>query len=150
MQDVIAEEKQNFSLPYVGDNAFDGCVNLSSFFIPHDISSFGDDVFNGCSSLSKVEIDLDVAAFLSVIDPSSSKTACDMLSSKFNCIRDDAKCALVFNDAVYMNDGNIKIDDEYVTIAYDGSMSAVQAFNYEMFISSGMTYLNLSNVSEVG
>lgn len=143
-------EKRNYTLSSIGSNAFYGCSNLSSFFVPHDISSFGDDVFTSCPALKRVEIDLDAAEFLKVIDPDSKLSSInDAISAKFYDMNIDAGCAIVFNDSVYMNDGTVKIDDKYVSIVENDGISAVESFNYEMFSQSSMTYLNLSNISEV-
>lgn len=73
---------------------------------------------------------------MSVIDPNNEMTSInDAIASKFSNMNSDAKCAIVFNDAVYMNDGTVKVDDEYVTITGNSSMSSVESFNYEMFSS---------------
>jgi len=149
-QDINAAEKSNYTLSALGDNAFDGCISLSSFFIPHNISSLGDSVFKGCTSLKRVEIDLDAQDFLNVVGKSDVISSVnEAVKTKFSNINEDAKCAIVFNDAVYMNDGTVKVDDEYVTITSKDSISSVEAFNYEMFADSSMTYLNLSNVTNV-
>ena len=47
----------------VGDNAFNGCLNMRRIVIPQSVTSIGAKAFSGCSKLKTVDIDKDNASF---------------------------------------------------------------------------------------
>lgn len=46
----------NDGMTYIGNYAFDGCVNANSIEIPNSVTSFGQRVFSGCNSMTTVKI----------------------------------------------------------------------------------------------
>jgi hypothetical protein len=41
---------------WIGENAFNGCTNLTSMTIPNSVINIGEYAFNGCTSLTSIEI----------------------------------------------------------------------------------------------
>ena len=47
----------------VGDNAFNGCLNMRKIHIPQSVTSIGEKAFSGCSKLRTVDIDKNNSAY---------------------------------------------------------------------------------------
>ena len=121
----------------IDDNAFEDCSSLSAFDIPKQLAFIGNDVFKDCKALSNVNIDLNVEQFAGIVNiwPVSSA-----VSAKFDSINDDGHTRINFLDVTYMNNGIVKIDNEFIkTRPYisDGKpRTALCALEYELFYAA--------------
>jgi len=145
--DYDPAERKYYKLSAIYDGAFEGCESMTSAFIPSDISILGNSTFKDCSGLSSLTINLNAEQFRDIVNPSYSVS--QAVSCKFFDIREDARCRINFNDSVYMNNGVIKIDHEYVGIRVDGDISGVSSLNYDELVRDGQYYLNLSDIAEI-
>jgi hypothetical protein len=73
----------------------------------------------------------------------------DAISSLFGGITTANDCYINFNDAIYMNNGIVKIDNEYIKTEYIDDKAILTALNYIDMYNNDKTYLNLSNVTSV-
>ncbi len=60
--DTGALTASNTKITYIGDHAFDSCINLAGFNCPALVTFFGQSCFQRCSSLSVFRFPLDVTA----------------------------------------------------------------------------------------
>ena len=62
IQSVVIEQ----GVTSIGDNAFNGCANLTSVTIPDGVTGIGDNAFSGCTSLADVYFDGTQAEWTSI------------------------------------------------------------------------------------
>ena len=55
----------HYQVTSIGDNAFDGCIGLTSIEIPSSVTSIGSSAFSGCSGLNKVIVK-DITAWCNI------------------------------------------------------------------------------------
>jgi hypothetical protein len=108
-------------------------------------------VFKGDSSLKNVNIDLTSDDFVRIVGARSIE---DAVKAKFEDINEDGSTRINFLDVTYMNNGIVKIDDEFIrTRTYKSSEGkdriALSALQYYNFMNSPQQYLNLSAISRV-
>ena len=153
----MLDQKAYWQLSAIGDNAFDSCSSLTAFDIPSTISSIGSNTFKSCHKLSNINIDVTYEQFMQIIGINSIGIA---VSSTFGSINSDnaslyGSTRINFSDATYMNNGIIKIDNDFIegcTQAYtqDGKeRTALTAIKYLDFKIAAQEYLNLSAISKV-
>jgi hypothetical protein len=107
---------------------------------------FGENMFDNCQQLKNVNIHIDTNKFLELTE---APNIGDAVSSLFAGITPLNNCYINFNDAIYMNNGIVKIDDEYIeTKDVDGN-TILTALNYIDMYNDDKTYLNLSNITSV-
>ena len=119
IDDAALSAKRYWVLSSIGDNAFEGCASLTSFEIPSTLSLLGVDAFKDCSSLRSINIDMAADAFAQIVGANDISSA---VISAFGSINDDGLTRINFNDIAYMNNGIVKIDNEFIegcTYTYD-------------------------------
>ena len=149
--------KADWILSSIGDYAFANCSNLSAFDIPASIFSIGIDVFKSCRNLQNINFDISHEEFAKLAGFIDIK---DAIIDKFDSINSEyldryGKTRINFIDVTYMNNGIIKIDNEFIegcTLPYtqDGKQRVeLTAIKYDDFAISAQSYLNLSAISKV-
>lgn len=137
-----------YELSSIDNLAFANNDKLTAFYIASNITFIGDKCFDNCQKLKFIKFNIKVNDFVKLVD--STKTINQIIKAKFKGIRKDYKCEIQFTDAVYMNDGTIKIDSEFVNCyQINGVLSGISSVNYDQMILSNQTYLNLSNIVKV-
>lgn len=132
----------------IGPSAFLSCTNIKGFTIPNTITSIGSNAFDSCVSLQHLQIDLTTDQFKAQL--SIGQDIGNAVSNLFGGIRRDAACEIIFNNIVYMNDGNVKLDYRLVGLRElaDG-LSAISSVDTYGLETSGQDYLNLSSLAQV-
>lgn len=59
---ILTRVNLPLSLKYIGNSAFDGCINLRTMSLPDSLLEVGDSAFHNCKSLGKVELKANVKA----------------------------------------------------------------------------------------
>ena len=103
-------------------------------------------MFDSCPSLSNIYINIDSNRFLEIVGEHDIGHA---VSSMFNGINDDGSCYVNFLDIIYMNNGIVKIDNEYVNTYDNGGKTYISSLNYEKLYRDNKTYLNLSSIDGI-
>ena len=147
--------KPLWSLSAIGDNAFEKCESLESFEIPKVLSSIGNDTFKDCLNLLNINIDLNSDDFVKI---TSRNDIADAVSSTFGSIQPSSsptygQTRINFLDVTYMNNGIVKIDDEFIRkrLYVDSGKDriAISALEYSLFENAKQSYLNLSAISKI-
>lgn len=146
----ILQVKNDWALSSIDDNAFENCSSLSVFDIPPALLYLGNDVFKDCGALSNINIDMNAQEFA---DRIGKEQISDAVSCKFNSINSTGNTRINFLDVTYMNDGTIKIDNEFIKVRTYSSgsqqLSAISALEYAKFYEAPQQYLNLSAISQI-
>ena len=146
-EDNILSDIQFWKLNKIGDYAFASCDSLTVFNIPPSISSLGQHMFDNCSSLSNININIDSQQFLNITKKYDIGNA---VYDLFNGINSYGTCYINFLDVIYMNNGIVKIDNEYInTYTNDDDKIFISSLNYSKFINDNKTFLNLSSINGI-
>jgi hypothetical protein len=104
-------------------------------------------MFDNCLALSNININIDSKKFLQITNQTNIGNA---ISNLFSGINLNGTCHINLLDIIYMNNGIVKIDNDYInTYNKTTTDTYISALNYSKYITDNKTYLNLSSIDGI-
>ena len=153
--EVDSDALSYYKLSSIGSFAFASCDKLEVFDMCSSVIAIGDCPFDDCPSLKNINVGMTVDEFFykfKTLDEDSIKHTINRI---FGGICQGAGCRINFRDSVYTNDGNVKLDPEFVRLRQYGwprDLSAISGLVFDGPSGEDIRkqpYINLSSVSMI-